>query len=391
MNAQEQTRVLQRNTTVVPVGGLEEKLKQRRPLLVKFGLDPTSPDIHLGHVVVLRKLRQFQDLGHKVVLIVGDFTAKIGDPSGRSQTRPMLSDEEIKKNAATYKKQATKLLDSSSKKLTIRFNSEWLGKLNADDMLRLVSRVTVAQMLARRDFRKRLKNDIDINTHEFIYPVLQAYDSVVLKPDVEIGGTDQLFNLLVGRDLMKKMELEEQVVMTMSLLPGLDGEQKMSKSLGNSLGVTEAPDAMFGKLMTVPDPLLESYAELVAGLTWAELKQLPAIEAKKSIAAKIVALFHGAAKAQLAQRAFEKTFQNKEFPKDATILTAPSNQPFTLLDLVMEGHQLFPSKSEARRKIAEGAVEIDGKKVTDPFAKLSLPKGKSMQLKIGKKGFYRIQ
>lgn len=377
---------------VIPKDGLQQKLqhakKEGRPLVVKLGLDPTSPDIHLGHSVVLRKLRQFQDAGHTVVLIVGDFTAKIGDPSGRSQTRPVLSDAEIRKNAATYKAQATKILDASPRKLQIRFNSEWLGKLGEGGLLRLMTRATVGQILAREDFRKRMNDGTPIGVHELLYPLLQAQDSIAIEADIEIGGTDQTFNMLMGRELQRAMKMPEQTVLTMPLIVGTDGKRKMSKSYDNYIGVTESAESIFGKVMAVPDALVHEYARLTTDLSLPQLKKLGPLELKKALAKELATLYAGKAAAEKASNAFASTFQNKQFPKDAPTLKLAGTT--TLLDFLMH-HKLFPSKSEARRKVAEGAVSLDGKKLKDVFTKIFVKKGNTSQLKIGKKSFYKIQ
>lgn len=392
MNRTEQLRLLAENCeAIIPKGGLEEKLAHGRPLVVKLGLDPTAPDIHLGHTVVLRKLRQFQDLGHTVILIVGDFTARIGDPSGKSHMRPSLSVAEIKKNAATYKKQAVKILDP--KKLTIRFNSEWLEKLKVNDILKLMSHATVAQMLTRDDFRKRYEGGQQISLHELLYPLLQAQDSVAIKADVELGGTDQTFNLLMGRELQKALGKDPQVVMTMPLLVGLDGRQKMSKSLGNYIGITESAENIFGKIMSLPDTLILPYMRLVSDMP---AKSIPKREEdirggemalKQSIARSIAARYTSTKRAEKAQEHFRLTFQRREFPKDAPSLYVP--KPTPLLD-VLAMHKLFLSKSEARRKIAEGAVRLDRKKVADPMMVIDLGAGEIRELQIGKLGFYHL-
>lgn len=392
-------RILSRNVeSVVPKGGLEEKLshasKKRRPLVVKLGLDPTAPDIHLGHVVVLQKLREFQDMGHRVVLIVGDFTARIGDPSGRSRTRPALSVATIKKNAATYKKQVVKILNP--KRLSIQFNSAWLGELEADDMLKLLAKTTTAQILARDDFHAREMKGESIGLHELVYPLLQAQDSVAIKADIEIGGTDQLFNMLMGRELQASIGQEPQVVLTMPLLVGSDGKQKMSKSLGNYIGITEPARTMFGKTMSLPDHLILPYFRLLTNLTPDDIAKEDIalksgrnpMEAKFRLSFEIVKRFSGEHAATNAREIFQATFSRREFPKDAKRLML--RLPTTLLAFVAETHKLFPSKSEARRKIDEGAVELDGVKVTDWNTKLSPEKGKEYKLKIGKKGFFLL-
>lgn len=376
---------------IVPEDGLAGKLEQakreRRPLIIKLGLDPTAPDIHLGHSVVLRKLRQFQDAGQKVVLIVGDYTATIGDPSGRSRVRPLLSDAQIKKNAGTYAQQAGKILKTSKDVFALRYNKEWLAKLKLDDLLKLMAKVTVAQILDREDFQKRMKAGESLQFHELLYPLLQAQDSVAIKADIELGGTDQTFNLLMGRQLQTALGLDPQVVITMPLISGTDGKKKMSKSLGNSIGVTDEPNDMFGKVMSIPDNLMEQYTTLCTDLTWNDLKGLKPMDAKKKLAREIVTLYHGNKSAAGAERSFASAFQQKEFPQDAPELTLRGKT--TLLKFLIL-HKVFTSNSEARRKIQEGAIHIDGKQIKDAESVIEVPRGASREMKIGKRGFYRI-
>ncbi len=377
----------------MPAEDLKKKLATRRPLTVKLGLDPTSPDIHLGHAVVLRKLREFQDFGHNVVLIVGDFTAKIGDPSGRSKTRPVLSDAEIKKNATTYKQQALKILDP--KRLTVRFNSEWLKKLKLDEILELMGTSTVAQMLSREDFSRRNKEGNVIGLHELLYPLMQAMDSVAVRADVELGGTDQTFNLLAGRELQARGKKEPQVIMTMPLLVGTDGVKKMSKSLGNYVGVMDEPAEMYGKVMSLPDQSIPEYLRLASSFSDGAIQEMldgikqggNPMEVKKKLAADIVQRYWTEKDAQQAASAFTATFSNKEFPGDAPgiVLRAPAD----ILTLLVE-HNILPSRSEARRKIAEGAVTLDGSKVTDIQCIVQPSPEHSLELRVGKKGFYRV-
>lgn len=408
MTTAEQLKLLTRNAVeIAPSGELEKKLnlakKKKRPLVVKLGLDPTAPDIHLGHAVVLRKLREFQDCGHQVVLIVGDFTAMIGDPSGRSATRPVLSAAQIKKNAATYKKQAEKILDS--KKLTIRFNSEWLGKLKAQDLLTLMSKVTVSQMLVRQDFRSRLNLEdnaehtgSELGFHEMLYPLLQGYDSVMIKADVEIGGTDQTVNLMMGRRLQQKLGEEAQACITMPLIAGTDGKKKMSKSLGNYIGITEAAESIYGKVMSLPDTLLFPYFRLLTDLTEEEVakkeeeirKGKNPMEVKKELALILASMYSSKAAAEKAAAHWEKTFQKGLHmlgDKDAQVLEI--SEGATLLELCSK-EKLFSSNSEARRKIQEGAIDIDGVKVTDPYHVLRAAKGQKLALRVGKHRFYTI-
>lgn len=373
---------------IFPEHGLDEKLASGKQLIVKLGLDPTAPDIHLGHSVQLRKLRQFQDLGHKVVLIVGDFTAKIGDPSGRSQTRPVLTDEEIKANAKTYKKQAGKILKTDKQTFQILFNSKWLSKIKINDLLHLMGSVTVSQILERDDFQKRIKAGQAIGLHEFLYPLLQGYDSYAVHADVELGGTDQTFNMLMGRFVQQHYNQQPQAVMTMPLIPGLDGTQKMSKSLGNYIGITDAPNDMYGKVMSVPDNLMELYTNLCTNLHWEELQSMKPMDAKKKLAFAIVELYHGK-KAVAAQKAFEERFQERKlYIHDAPKL-AVKGEPL-LVDFLVE-QKILPSKSEARRKMQEGAVQLHGEKATSLDTKIQFTKQLTqIPLKVGKKTFYTL-
>ncbi len=402
MTTAQSLQILSKNAAdIIPKGGLEQKLKvaakQRRPLVVKFGMDPTSPDLHVGHAVVLRRLRQFQDLGHHVVLIVGDFTAKIGDPSGVSQTRPMLDDNVIKKNANTYRAQATKILDPNPAHLSIRFNGEWLSKLRLDELLKLMAKSTVAQILAREDFAERYKQGKPIGLHEMLYPLMQAYDSVAIKADIELGGTDQTFNLLMGRELQTQLGQDPQVVMTMPLIRGIDGNKKMSKSLGNAIGLTDTAETMYGKVMSLPDALVPEYLTLVSDITEKELEPLLAqlktgdnpMEVKQRLAYALVEQYHSARAAKSAEVAFRKTFQDREFPADAPkrVIGVPS---CTVLALLTDHLHIFLSKSEARRKIQEGAIQVNGEKMQDINAKVSLKPGNTMQLKVGKKQFFLV-
>jgi tyrosyl-tRNA synthetase len=344
----------------------------RGPLTVKVGFDPSAPDIHLGHTVVLRKMRHFQDAGHRVVFVIGDFTAMIGDPSGKKATRPQLTRSEIEANALTYTRQAFKILDAE--KTIIEFNDSWLGELGAAGLVRLASRVTVARILERDDFQKRWKAQQPIALHELLYPLAQGYDSVALKADVELGGTDQLFNLLVGRDLMRAEGLEPQVVMTLPLLVGTDGVEKMSKSLGNAIGVLDPPGDMFGKVMSIPDALLWSWYELVTDVPTAEIaarrRRVEAGEenprdAKADLARRITADFHGAEAASRAEEDFRRAFSRGEVPDDVETreLSSEGGAP-AAKTLVAVG--LSASMREARRKIAEGALKVYAEGTSDP-------------------------
>ena len=367
--------------------------REKRPLRVKAGFDPTAPDLHLGHTVLIQKLKHFQDAGHQVIFLIGDFTGMIGDPSGKSETRKALTRDDVERNAVTYKEQIFKILDPSLTE--VRFNSEWLSRLPIEDMVRIAAQMTVARMLERDDFRKRYEEQRPISIHEFLYPLFQGYDSVALRADVEFGGTDQKFNLLVGRDLQRAYGQEPQVVMTTPLLVGLDGVNKMSKSLGNYVGITEAPETIFGKMMSISDELMIMYYELLSDIGVAELAALKAglsdgsrhpMDAKIALAREIVARFHGAPAGRNAEDGFRSRFSRKEFPDDArrVELTADGGKA-DLATLVSRASGSFTSKSAARRLIAQGGVEVNGERAADPAAVLSSPA--EVRLKIGKKEF----
>jgi tyrosyl-tRNA synthetase len=359
--------------TVVTREELKKKLEQHRPLRVKLGCDPTAPDLHLGHGVVLRKLRQFQDLGHKAVLIIGDYTALVGDPTGQNKTRPMLHEADIERNAKTYFEQAGKILDAAPDKLEIRRNSEWLGKLNLAEILKLSAQMTAAQMLQRRDFKERFKQDIDISLSEFLYPLMQGYDSVVVRADVELGGTDQLFNNMVGRELQKDAKQESQVVMVLPLLEGLDGTDKMSKSKGNYIGISDTPKDMFGKTMSIGDDLMWRWYALLLGKTPAEITDLKRghpMEAKKALAHAIVAQYHGAEAADHAREDFEKQFSKKELAEIAELLSVPAGEIW-IVELV-EKTGKFKSRGDIRRVIQQGGVTLDGQKITDDKVRVTV-------------------
>jgi tyrosyl-tRNA synthetase len=367
--------------------------REKRPLRVKAGFDPTAPDLHLGHTVLIQKLKHFQEAGHQVVFLIGDFTGMIGDPSGTSETRKALTREDVERNAATYKEQIFKILDPD--RTEVRFNSEWLSPLRIEEMVRVAAQMTVARMLERDDFRKRYEEQRPISIHEFLYPLFQGYDSVALRADVEFGGTDQKFNLLVGRDLQRAYGQEPQVVMTTPLLVGLDGVNKMSKSLGNYVGITEPPEAIFGKMMSISDELMILYYELLSDIGVTELAALKAgmsdgsrhpMEAKIALAREIVARFHGAAAAREAEDGFRGRFSRKEFPDDARRVELPADGGTSdLATLVSRVSGSFTSKSAARRLIAQGGVEVNGERATDPA--VLLPSPGEVRLKIGKKEF----
>jgi tyrosyl-tRNA synthetase len=355
---------------IVPEEELIAKLKRGRPLRVKAGFDPTAPDLHLGHTVLIQKMKQFQELGHEVIFLIGDFTGMIGDPSGKSETRKQLTKEEVLKNAETYKEQIFKILDRQ--KTIVEFNHRWMEKMDATAMIELAAKYTVARMLERDDFKQRYQREQPISIHEFLYPLMQGYDSVALKADVELGGTDQRFNLLMGRVLQREYGQESQVVLTMPLLEGLDGVQKMSKSLGNYIGITEAPEDMFGKIMSISDGLMWRYYELLSDNGLEEISALRAkveksevhpMEAKKSLAAELVARFHGVAAANIARDYFETRFQDKTLPKDIRQkFSAP--EPIWICRLMVE-LKFASSTSEARRLVAQNAVKVDAQLVKD--------------------------
>jgi tyrosyl-tRNA synthetase len=397
ISIEKEIQILERHCEkLFPRNGLEEKLResqeQHRPLMVKLGLDPTAPDIHLGHTVVLKKLRDFQDCGHTVVLIIGNFTATIGDPSGRSKTRPILSEEEIQKNAATYKKQAEKILDVGRKKFIVRRNSEWLTKLSLSDFFTILAKTTVSQILARDDFRARNQKNDPIGLHELLYPILQGYDSCAIRADIEIGGTDQTFNLLMGREIQKQCGLSPQVVLTMPLLPGTDGKQKMSKSLQNAIGIMEDADQMYGKLMSIPDHCILPYMRLVSDISERDIPKKESdiqgaeMQMKQRLAFSVTRMYGSESDALMAQDKFRKTFQQKSFPSDAPIVQLKKKEVITRV-LVRCG--ACTSNSEARRKVLEGAVKVDGKKIIDPYA-LIAPGSTPMKLQVGKRRYYRV-
>jgi tyrosyl-tRNA synthetase len=363
---------------------LERSARTGKPLKVKVGFDPSAPDIHLGHTVLMRKMKHFQDLGHEVVFLIGDFTGLIGDPSGKSKTRPQLTREEIQKNAQTYKEQVFKILHPT--KTIVDFNSRWLSALGADGFIRLASRYTVARMLERDDFQKRFAAQQPIAVHELLYPLAQAYDSVALEADFELGGTDQLFNLLVGRDIMREYGLEPQVVLTTPLLEGIDGVEKMSKSLGNYIGVTEAPREMFGKVMSVSDDLMWKYYELLTDLSLAEIERLKAsgepMQAKMDLARRIITDFHSKEAADEAQKHFDSVIRKKELPQDIEEKTVPRG---TALSSLLVSAGLASSRSDAKRLLEQGAVYLDGIRITGDVS-LDL----DGVLKVGKRRFVRL-
>ncbi len=363
---------------------LEAKLKLGRKLRVKFGVDPTSPDIHLGHTVPLLKLRQFQDLGHTAVLIIGDFTARIGDPTGRNTTRPVLSMEQIRENAKTYEAQAFHVLDRD--KTEVVWNGSWFDKMSLMESLQLLRRKTIAQMLQRRDFKERMADGVDVMMHEIQYPILQGWDSVMIKADVELGGSDQLFNLLTGRDLQEQEGQPPQVVMTLPILEGTDGAEKMSKSLGNYIGVTEAPGDIFGKVMSISDELMARWYPILLGRQ--QDSAAHPMEAKKQLAEAITARFHSAEAGHAARADFDLKFSKKDLNAADLPEATPSENPIVILKLLQE-LKAAPSGAEARRLVQQGAVKIDGEKIGDVQARITVKSGAVLQ--AGKKFFVRLK
>lgn len=397
---EEQVRIITKGALeVISVEELREKLKkahkEERPLIVKLGLDPTAPDIHLGHTVVLRKIRQLQELGHHAVIIIGDFTGKIGDPTGKSKTRIPLSEDQVHLNAKTYTEQIFKIIDCN--KATVRFNSEWLSKLHFEEIIKLASSTTVARLLERDDFQNRFRRNEPIGLHEFFYPLMQGYDSVEINADIELGGTDQTFNILMGRTLLGSMGKERQIALFMPLLEGIDGVEKMSKSLGNYIGIYEPAQVMFKKVMEIPDHLILRYYELVTdehpdriaeiGKQMAEGKNPR--DCKLELARIIVGLYHDAAETKKAEEYFSTVFQKGELPEDMPVLTIPK-ECNSLLDLIpfLVENELIPSGSEFRRLVKQGGVQLNQEKVTNLEQLLS---ENEIVLKIGKKKFIRVE
>src|SRR5467141_1844235 len=400
---------------------LEKSLKTGKPLRVYLGVDPTAPDIHLGHTVVLRKLKHFQDMGHTAIFLIGDFSAMIGDPTGRSETRPPLSREEVDANAKTYLDQVFKILDKD--KTEVRYNSDWLDKLSSQEIVKLCAHYRLARMLEREDFRSRLESNQPISVHELLYPLLTAYDAVSLKSDVGLGATEQKLNLLVHREIQREYGLEGEVCVTMPILVGLDGSRKMSKSFGNYVGITEAPQEMFGKMMSIPDQLMWSYYELVTDRTPQEiaaLKQevtggkLHPMDAKMRLAQEVVTGFHGADAARKAAENFQHVFRDRQAPTSMSEIVIKPNPTHLAIEFLFDGRrvramgptglstrqekwsrllstlELVPSTSEAERLIKQGGFEIDGKTLSDPTSKLDFTKPSSREIRVGKKSFFRI-
>jgi tyrosyl-tRNA synthetase len=375
---------------------LEKSLKTGKPLRVKLGVDPTAPDIHLGHTAVIRKLKHFQEMGHTAVFLIGDFTAMVGDPTGQSETRPPLTREQVNANAETYLEQVFKILDRE--KTEIRYNSEWLEKLSSYDIVRLCAKYRVARMLEREDFRKRIAEQQPISVHEFLYPLLVAYDSVVLQADVELGATEQKFNLLIGREIQREYNQELQIAVMMPILVGLDGQRKMSKSLGNYVGITEPPVEMFGKMMSIPDELIWSYYELVTDRTPAEIAELKQevasgklhpMDAKMRLAEEVVTGFHGPEAGRKAAENFQRVFRDRQAPEEAPVQRISTGPAKKLTTLLVE-LKLAPSKSEAERLIKQKGVEIDRTLVEDARLEMDLSKPREFLIRAGKKKFARL-
>lgn len=400
MNIDEQLSLLKKGTVdVIREEDLKAKLessaKSGKPLRIKLGLDPTAPDIHIGHTVVIRKLRAFQDLGHIVIFLIGDFTGMIGDPSGKNVTRPPLSREEINANAETYKRQMFKLLDPD--KTELRFNGEWMDKFTAADFVKLTAKTTVKQILERDDFEKRMREEKPISMHELLYPLVQGYDSVALRSDVELGGTDQKFNLLLGRDLQREFGQDPQVIITTPLLEGLDGVQKMSKSLNNYIGIDEPPDEMFGKVMSISDDLMWRYYELLTDMTVDDINALKfkcesgaenPRNLKVELAKSLIKDFHSEAVANAAEEEFNRRFVKKEIPDEIEEKQIAAGS-YKLVDLLVQTG-LTASKAEAKRLIEQGGVKIDGEKAGQVSAEFLIRDGDSLLLQVGKRKFLKL-
>ena len=397
LDIKEQIKIISRGVQdILPEAELEKKLekaaKEGRPLKIKAGFDPTAPDIHLGHTVLIHKMRQFQELGHEVMFLIGDFTAMIGDPTGKSETRKQMTKEDALNNAETYKEQAFKILDPEKTKVV--FNSEWMSRMTADDMIRLTARHTVARMLERDDFKKRYANEQPIGIHEFIYPLIQGYDSVMMDADIELGGTDQRFNMLVGRELQKEFGKPQQVVLMMPILEGLDGVNKMSKSLDNYIGISESPSEIFGKVMSISDELMVRYYELVSSKSLQDIEKLKnglkvgsihPMEAKKELAMEIIERFHSKEDAVYAREGFEKVFRDRGTPQDIEAIHIEIEDEAIWLPALLVKLDMVSSSSEGRRLVKQGAVSIDGEKIADD--KFQVVSGSEYLIKAGKRKF----
>jgi tyrosyl-tRNA synthetase len=394
----EQMDIIRRGTVdLLPedelVRKLENSIKTNKPLIIKQGFDPTAPDIHLGHTVGIRKLKHFQDLGHQVVVIIGDYTAMVGDPSEKNSTRPRLTHEEVIANAKTYQEQFFKILDK--RKTQIRYNGDWFSKMSFDEIMALASKFTVARMLERDDFSNRYSNQLPISIHEFFYPLMQGYDSVMLKADVEIGATEQKFNLVIARQIQKEYNIDQQIVLTLPVLPGVDGSQRMSKSLGNYIGIDEPANETYGKAMSIPDELIYPYFELISDVNLTELKDIkkqlqdPSInprDLKKFLARTIVKMYHGEKASSEAEKAFEKIFVDKNLPDNMPEFAIGKSS--CRLDELLIQTKTADSKSNARRLIKQGGVSVNGDKISDPFMTIDL--NSEIILKVGKRKFAKI-
>ena len=394
--AKEQLKTLRRGTSeIIDEKDLAELLEKGVPLKIKAGFDPTAPDLHLGHTVLLNKMKQFQDLGHEVIFLIGDFTGRIGDPTGRSETRKNLTSDEVKNNAKTYLEQVFKILDSE--KTIIAYNSEWMEKFTSVNMIELAAQYTVARMLERDDFQKRLAKNLPVSIHELMYPLIQGYDSVALKSDVELGGTDQKFNLLVGRDLQRAYGQKPQIVLTMPLLEGTDGVNKMSKSLGNSICVLDSPNEMFGKIMSISDELMWRYFELLSQLPTDDLRSMQeqaksgAVNpknAKIQLAKELVTLYHSPKLAETASSEFENVFKKKNLPEDIPVIKGWGSEKRNICNILKE-NKLTDSTSAARRLIQQGSVSVNGKKISDVNQEFS--GDQEFMIKVGKKRYLKIE
>jgi tyrosyl-tRNA synthetase len=399
VSASEQLEIFKRGTAEIieekELGlRIENSIKTSNPLRVKAGFDPTAPDLHLGHTVLLQKMKQFQDLGHQAVFLIGDFTGMIGDPTGKSETRKSLTEKQVKENAATYLEQVFKILDQD--KTEVVYNSHWMNKFTSADMIHLAAKYTVARMLERNDFQKRLSKKIPISMHEMFYPLIQGYDSVAIKADIELGGTDQKFNLLVGRELQKDYQQKPQLILTMPLLEGTDGEQKMSKSLGNAIGIAEQPREMFGKIMSISDSLMWRYFELLSDIPVQEIKDLiqktesgemNPKDVKVRLAKEIISRFHNPESADQAANEFENVFKKKQLPDEIPTIPSWGSEPIWVCK-VLTDNKMTKSSSDARRMIQQGAVSIDGEKISDPNTQLE--GNREYLIKVGKKKFLKI-
>ncbi len=401
LGVKEQLELIKRGTVeIIPeeelIRKLEISLKENKPLRIKMGFDPTAPDIHLGHTVGIRKLKQFQELGHLVVLIIGDYTGMVGDPSGRSETRPQLSYEEVRKNAETYQKQFFKILDQ--RKTEVHFNGEWFSKMSFQEIMHLASKFTLARILERDDFAERYKEQSPISLHELFYPIMQGYDSVAIKADLEIGATEQKFNLLTARQIQQEYGVSPQSILTMPVLPGTDGVQRMSKSIGNYIGIDETPEQIFGKIMSIPDELIYPYFELLTDISPSELrkikkelegKEVNPMEWKKRLGYEIVKLYHSQKDAEKAQAEFERVFSKKELPENIELKVLPFPEKEIWIPYVCTASGIATSTSQAMRLIEQGGLYIDSERITNVNQKIPVD-GKERLFKAGKKTFYKI-